>query len=168
MYGMHAYACPLCQGLQSWGNYSSVVYYRPQVFELLNRLIGFETSLFSLLQDLHSFNLLVVDRESNFVCTSTISVRVLSRSEAGARNAMSFAYAATFSFPSFSSSHMCKGLRHRLKIHVEMRLPCGVLLLVLNLFSPMLMQFYEYKSQISDQVSSFICVTSLTLWSILL
>ena len=70
---------------------------------------------------------------------STISVRILSRSEAGARNAMSSAYAATFSYPSFLSIHMSKGPRHRLKIHGEMRLPCGVPLLVLNLFSPMLM-----------------------------
>ena len=99
---------------------------------------------------------------------SAISVRFLSRSEAGARNALLSAYATTFYFPSFPSSHMSKGPRYILKIYGEMRLTCGVPLLVLNLFSPMLMQFYQYKNQINDQVSSFICVTSLTLWSILL
>ena len=72
---------------------------------------------------------------------SFISVKVLSRSEAGAINAMSSAYAATFSVPSFSSSQMSMGPRHRLKIQGEMRLPYGVPLFVLNLLSPMLMKF---------------------------
>ena len=74
---------------------------------------------------------------------SFISVRVLSRSEAGAINAMSFVYAATFSFPSFSSSQMSMGPRHRLKIHGKMKLPCGVPLFVLKLLSPMLMKFWK-------------------------
>ena len=55
----------------------------------------------------------------SFAC-SFISVRVLSRSKAGARNAMSSAYAATLSFPSFSSNQMSMGPRHRFKIHEEM------------------------------------------------
>ena len=56
----------------------------------------------------------------------TILMRVLFKSEAGARNAMSSAYAATFSFPSFPSSRMSRGPNHKLKIHGEMRLPRGV------------------------------------------
>ena len=79
----------------------------------------------------------------SFAC-SFIYVRVLSKNEAGAINAaMSFVYASTFYFPSFFSSQMSMELRHRLKIHGEIRLSCGVPLLVLNLLTPMLMKFCE-------------------------
>ena len=83
------------------------------------------------------FLALIVILMSFAICA--ISVRVMSRREAGARKAMSSAYAATFSVPSLLSSHIRRGPRHRLMIHGEMRLPCGVPLLVLNLFSLMLM-----------------------------
>ena len=83
------------------------------------------------------FLALIVITMSFAICT--ISVRVLSRREAGAKKVMSSAYAATFSVPSLLSSHIRRGPRHRLKIHGEMRLPCGVPLLVLNLFYPILM-----------------------------
>ena len=82
------------------------------------------------------FLALIVIPISFAICA--ISVRVLSRREAGARKAMSSAYAASFSFPSLPSSQIRRGPRHRLKIHGEMRLPRSVPLLVLNLFSPML------------------------------
>ena len=67
------------------------------------------------------------------------SVRVLTNSEAGMKNDMSTVYGLMFSVPNLSSSYISRGPKHRLMIHREMMLPCGVPLLVFNLFSSLLM-----------------------------
>ena len=69
-------------------------------------------------------------------------VSVLSRSETGVKKAISFAYAAIFSFPNFLSSSINKEPRHKLKIHKEMKLICGVSLLVLILNSRVFINNY--------------------------
>ena len=98
---------------------------------------------------------------------STISVRVMSRSEAEVRNAMSSIYAATFYFSQFPF----KPYEQRTEALVEdlwkNETPLLCPSISLEPIFPMLIQFYNYKSWFSNQKFWFIYVTSLRLWSIL-